>query len=569
MTKPTALALAVSLALCAGATAQAADKQDQTDDGQPQANGKPAPAKGKTSANSKSSQPTKLAQASTGTAPANGKSAEVESLEARIAKLEAQLRAVLDMAKKASTTATEASTAAQEASTTAQRAEKKTAQVITDQPWDLDAQRTGIKIKPPLTQAAADTAASFEFHAYARSGTSTAADMFKVKGVGPYITPAGELGGNVGRLGLETDTYAEAVLVKNFLAADGTWAKYTFMVADGSNSNNDWTFGENSINVRQAYVEMGNLASFKDTAFENSIIWAGKRFDKKNFDIHFLDTDFVFLSGTGAGIYDIQVTPDWKSTVSVYGRDLLNRNGNPFQGEDEIKSYILTSNNYIGKWQIMANGIRAAKNNNNDTGLASTGYSGMLAYHEPTFYGLAPGLSKTGILYGHGMGGNVKRVGAEGGLTPDAQSIRFASFGVTEVAPKWNFTPAVMAEYSKDRYNKGDEYKWATFNVRLSNAITQQFEMQYEGSYQYMDLDSTFSKASGSFYKLTVAPTFKLDTGLGFFSRPELRVFGTYMGWSKELNDFTYTATPSDTFGVTNFTGSDKWLMGAQMELWF
>lgn len=565
MSKPTTLALALSLAFCAGGAAQAATQEPADDASAP---AKPVKAKPKTTKT-----PAKLAQAA---APANGKSPEEQALEARITQLEEQLRKVLALAQQANGAAQVATSRAQlaestaeEANSTAKKANSSVAQLGTDMPWDQTAQRTGIKMKPPLTQAAADTAASFEFRGYARSGTTTAADMLKVKGVGPYITPAGELGGAVGRLGLETDTYAEAVLVKNFLSDDGTWAKYTFMLADGSNSNNDWTFGDGSVNVRQVYAEMGNLASFKGTAFENATLWAGKRFDKKNFDIHFLDSDIVFLAGTGAGAYDVQVTPDWKTNFSIYGRDFLNKQGNTIQGDDQIKSYILTSNNYFGNWQVMLNAMRSAKNNNDDSGEASTGYHGLLAYNSDSFYGLAPGASKTALLYGHGLGAQVKRLGAEANLLSDAQAVRLASYGVTNLNDKWKIAPAVLAEYSKDRYNPGDEYKWATFNLRLTDSITRQFEMQYEGSYQYMDLNSTFSKESGSFYKLTIAPTFKLDTGLGFFSRPELRAFGTYMGWDKALNKFTFDGTPSDTFGVTTFTGSSKWLMGAQMEVWF
>ena len=57
-------------------------------------------------------------------------------------------------------------------------------------------------------EKAAETADSFEFGAYARSGTLSGSDMFTVEGAGPYITPAARLGGAVGRLGLETDTNA-------------------------------------------------------------------------------------------------------------------------------------------------------------------------------------------------------------------------------------------------------------------------------------------------------------------------------------------------------------------------
>jgi len=204
-----------------------------------------------------------------------------------------------------------------------------------------------------------------------------------------------------------------------------------------------------------------------------------------------------------------------------------------------------------------------------DSGRAKTGWHGLLAYHAPSFYGLAPGLSKTGILVGNGLGAEVKRLGAVGNLQDDARALRVMSFGITDLARDWKISPAFMAEVSKDRFNRGDEYKWASANLRLSNAITKNFAMQYEASYQYMDLDSTFDHAKGNFYKLTVAPTFKLDTGAGFFARPELRLFGTWMGWDKELNGFTYDGSEQTGFGNTSFKGSSQWLVGAQMEVWF
>ena len=474
-----------------------------------------------------------LALGTSATAHAQAKSAEVQALEARITKLEEMLRGVTSMAQEAKTTAA----AAKAAST----------------------------VPAPLTEGAAETASSFEFHGYARSGTTTSKEAFRVDGVGPYITPAGKLGGAVGRLGLETDTYVEAKLKKNFMAADGTRGSFNFMVADGVNSNNDWTGGESNLNVRWLYTDLTDLASFKGTRFEKSTIWAGKRFDRDNYDIHFLDTDIVFLAGTGAGIYDMQLTPDWKSNLSIYGRDFANDNS------ENVKSYILTSNNFIGNWQVMLNGMRSKQNDNGSgSDRATTGYHGLFAYKAPTFYGFKEGFTKTGILYGHGLGAQVKALGSDGALLSEAKSARAFTFGVTDLGPKTQFSPALIGEVSKDRYNKGDDYKWVTLNARLTHAINSNFEMQYEGSVQYMDLDSTFDKADGNFYKLTIAPTLKLDTGAGLFARPELRLLASYLAWDKELNGFSYEATAADPgFGGTTFTGSSKWLLGAQMEVWF
>ncbi|TAH46134.1 MAG: porin [Betaproteobacteria bacterium] len=487
-----------------------------------------------------------------------GKSQRVEELEARIAKLEEQLNRVTALAQQATSAAEQASGVARQADTTASAAKEASAK------------------QAALSEKAAETAASFEFGAYARAGTLSSSNMFTIKGVGPYITPAGRLGGAVGRLGLESDTYVEAKLAKNFRGDDGSWARFHFMLADGASSNNDWTAGENGVNVRHVYAEMGGLPTFKGTPLENATLWAGKRFDKKNFDIHFLDSDVIFLSGTGAGVYDVQVTPDWKTNLTVYGRDFLNRDADSESDKVRGKSYITSLNNYYGNWQFMLSGIRAPNNSefidkdgNVFGGRATAGYHGLIAYHEPSFYGLGKGISKTGVLFGHGLGAELKRIGADASLTNDAMAVRAFTMGVTDLAPNWQFAPAVMAEVSKDRFNPGDEYKWATFNVRLNNIINKNFSMQYEGSVQYMDLDSTYSSASGNFYKLTVAPTFKLDQSLGLFGRPELRLFGSYLHWDKDLNGFSYDSSDKVGFGNTTFTGTSKWLMGAQMEVWF
>ncbi|STW08714.1 maltoporin [Klebsiella grimontii] len=39
---------------------------------------------------------------------------------------------------------------------------------------------------------------------------------------------------------------------------------------------------------------------------------------------------------------------------------------------------------------------------------------------------------------------------------------------------------------------------------------------------------------NGSFYKLTFAPTFKVGSIGDFFSRPEIRLYTSWMDWSKK-----------------------------------
>ncbi|MDI4637063.1 MULTISPECIES: carbohydrate porin [Halomonadaceae] len=407
------------------------------------------------------------------------------------------------------------------------------------------------------------------FNAYARSGLLIGDDGKSISG-GPYITPAGGLGGAVGRLGNEPDTYVETVLNYRQTYDNGTKALYRTMLADGVTTSNDWTADESDLNVRQVFVELSDLPSFTG-AFENASIWAGKRFDRDNFDIHWLDSDFIFLAGTGGGIYDVQLADDWKANFSVYGRSYTDFNvvSEVDPNDNDTDSFIYTVNNYFGNLQWMVNGLSAADNDTRDLGNGSTaadsGVHTMLAYHGDSFFGLGEGSFKAALLHGQGLGAEVKGLGSDGDLTEDATATRLAVYGTTYLAPKWRIAPSVFAETSQDRYDDGDEYQWAGLNVRLANELTENFEMQYEASYQYMDLDQgpTGNAADGNYTKYTIAPTFKPQVG-GFWQRPEIRVFTSYTDWDEELNDYS----SDDAFGDDGFTGG-QWSFGVQTEVWF
>ena len=416
--------------------------------------------------------------------------------------------------------------------------------------------------KAEATSASAKLTSGFEFHGYARSGVVFNDDFNGAKGTGAYMTPAGRYGASVGRLGLEDDSYVEVKLIKKNTHDDGSWSRYKVMFADGVETKNTWTADESNLNMREIYAELGNLKSFKG-AFKNASIWAGKRFDKNNFDVHFVDSDIVFVNGTGAGINDVQVSENWKASLAFYGRDF----GSADAGNTDIENYIVHSNNYFGdNWQFMLNGMKANDHKKEEGGsdLAESGIHTLLAYHT-SFEG---GFAKFGALYGQGLGAEVKNVGSEGQLTKDAKAFRVFAYSVHQINNNWRIAPSLLAETSKDRFVIGDKANWASFNLRAANPITKNFEMVYETSYQWMDLDDGTESADGSFYKFTVAPTFKLDTGAGFFERPEIRFFASYINWSDDLNGFGNTSS-DDYFANTNYTSGGQFLFGAQMETWF
>ena len=481
---------------------------------------------------------------------------DINSIEARLAAMEQRLQAAEQRANAAESRANAAEKQAQQLASAQQQSQAAATQVE---------QRTA-KLEQKSTAES-----GFEFHGYARSGLLMNNSATKTQG-GPTVTPAGETGGHVGRLGNEPDTYVEMNLEHKQTLSNGATTRFKVMLADGQRTYNDWTAASSDLNLRQAFTELGQLPTFTG-AFKDSTVWAGKRFDRDNFDIHWIDSDVVFLAGTGAGIYDMKWADDARSNISLYGRTF----GDIENNENTAQNYILSLNNYVGPVQLMVSGMRAKDNddrrdldgNKVKSDAAETGVHALVGLHNDSFYGLREGSAKTALLYGHGLGAEVKSIGSDGALLSEADTWRLATYGITPLGGGWHIAPAVMAQSSKDRYVKGDSYEWATVNMRFIQEITQNFEMQYEGTYQYMDLRpqgyNSRNAVSGNFYKLTVAPTLKASDVGEFLKRPEIRLFASWMDWDKRLDNYA----SNDAFGSSGFQAGGEWNFGVQMETWF
>lgn len=188
------------------------------------------------------------------------------------------------------------------------------------------------------------------------------------------------------------------------------------MLADGATNPDPWVQDNDShhLNIRQLYVEMGNFAEFTGP-LKRASIWAGKRFDRDNFDIHFTDSDIMFLGGTGGGINDVDWGSGLRGDYSVYARNFGDL-GSDNYADNDIQNLLFTANHFYGNWQLMttvmtAQGNDDLKDNTSTTGsyalrsdnTAKNGYYAMLALHDKQqFYGLAPGVSESALQYGVG-----------------------------------------------------------------------------------------------------------------------------------------------------------------------
>ena len=420
-----------------------------------------------------------------------------------------------------------------------------------------------------------------KFGGYARTGILSGKQGTTTT-VGPSLTPAGSTGGSVGRLGNEADTYVTADFdYKRHYANDSSF-RYYMKIAEWDKTYNTDSAFNGQMNLRQAFVEMSNLPAFTG-AFSGSTLWAGKREDRDNFDIHWLDSDMMNLVGTGAGIYDVNFFGDIKTNLSLYGRNfndidaMENVEYNNMTGAENtfIQNYTLSLNNRVGNWQWMLNGLYSKENDKRiNDGLAkdnaaSHGFNTMLAWHGDSFYGLNKGSTKTVLLYGKALGAEVRGPGSDGYLIDDAWTVKFATYGITQLSDRMSIAPLLVAQSSNSRYIESDHYDWVTLNSRLIQEVNQNFALQYEASYQYMDIDpkgfNGNKPVSGSFYKLTFAPTFKMQNVTDFFERPEIRFFVSWMNWDKNLDNYSLT----DTFGNSGYHSGGSLMFGTQLETWF
>ncbi len=98
----------------------------------------------------------------------------------------------------------------------------------------IEAQQHSVGVTPAPVKRADS---GFKFGAYARSGFLANGDKAGRGGSG--VTPAGSIGGHVGRLGNEPDTYMEAKFSQEQQVENGTRWKYFLMLADGVQTPND------------------------------------------------------------------------------------------------------------------------------------------------------------------------------------------------------------------------------------------------------------------------------------------------------------------------------------------
>jgi maltoporin len=426
----------------------------------------------------------------------------------------------------------------------------------------------------PAVSASADD--SFEFHGYMRAGTSFNEKLNQPNGAMqvPYANKKYRLGNEADNLFIETQ------LQKNWKAENGLYGKMIFMTdwhlhethPYGNDPDDGGTGDVENARIRQCYAEIGGLPM-------DASVWSGQRYYSRK-DIMITDNYYRDHTGFGAGVEGISL-------------GFANLNVAWITGGDKNPATLTDGSDSIGKarlhgWDVQLNDIELGgagsinvdgmfkRLTGDDSDDAVNGVFVDVEYNMPSFLFLTDGFAKVVGQYGKGAGAGVADWGLDNFGTfahaafygnsaanrtamKDFMQYRVIFFGLSQVNANLGIMPLVMYQAADNGDAADTKYTLLTVGLRAKYAITDFFAMQLEVGHDRSSKETSGSSVDAVLTKVTVAPTFTL--GSGFWSRPEIRVYGTYGFWNDDAASGVGAASAADDKNAFQF--------GFQAEAWW
>ena len=405
----------------------------------------------------------------------------------------------------------------------------------------------------------------FEFHGYLRSGYGMNGEGGKMEA---FIAPGAFA---KYRLGNEPETYGELALVNNWLREDhplsAPFIRTTVMMS--YNTGENFTFDSlnnqkqgNDIALRQAFTEGGNIfPSVPDIR-----VWAGQRYYQR-MDIHIDDFYYLDMSGYGAGIQDVPLSNFGKlhlawlgGSIDTYQTDTHGRLA--MQNIDLRLTDLHVPLGKLTLWLDYSN-VRGGDVTNvfNSDGStihvqSSSGFAVGLFHRtsEETFLG---GYNQFSIQYGTGAAYNFhSTLDSAGPNLDDAWHFRVTDHFT--IQPWKHFAVQAVALYDRIHYGGPDsDNRWFSVGARPVFFFNDRFSMMLEAGVDWAKSDPLGT--DGSLWKVTFAPLV-ISRGEKFFSRPQLRAYVTYAGWSNDFKGYVGgTPYADDTRGLSYGIQAEAW----------
>lgn len=395
----------------------------------------------------------------------------------------------------------------------------------------------------------ATSASAVNFTGYFRSGVGVSKDGATQSWMIPYV----------GRLGNEADTYTEIGLGQELYNKGGKTFYVDSMLSMNSDGSNDWeptgANGDATFALRQFNIQAKGLIE----ASPDAVVWAGKRYYQRH-DLHIIDSKYWNVSGAGAGVENIKAG-DGAFAVAWIRNDADKLNVN----YADLRYAGLKP--WEGAWAEV--GIDYAIGNATDAQDTPAIYgdfknSVMLTAELSQFFA-ASGINEKFVLQyaDKGLAHNMIDQGGGwydvwSGDNSDAKGYRFINNGDMPLGDKF-YVNYVFT------YGKSEKHAAFTDNTELLSLVGR-------AHYQWTEImktvveAGTFSKeteyTSGSSWKeagqkYTIAQAW--SAGKGFWARPELRVYASYLKDGGDGENKTFNGKTDDN--TMNF--------GVQAEAWW
>jgi len=389
------------------------------------------------------------------------------------------------------------------------------------------------------------------------------------------------------RLGNETENYGELMFAKNWYVPDlfsldstarpdgtptGPIARTQVRLSFYDPYSNLGVAGSFQTSLPEAWAEIGNVVA----AQPSLKFWGGNRFYRRQ-DIYINDFFFQNMSGGGGGFEDLEL-PFGKLALAWIGNgkqsgvlnsdiaiepDLNNKAGFSKQSLDLSLYQVPVP---WGKAEFTL--VGSAENSGQDaTGRQAPDAQGVafsLLHTHQHFLG-SNGVNRASIQIGSGAAktftSGFETIALANGtfIVPDEREswrVRLTESFIAQPCRSFSISPALVYQYS-DYANQQGKVHWFSAGVRPIYHFNNYFSLAFEPGVDYVD-DSGNSRR-GSLYKISLAPQVAL--GGGFLSRPVIRAYVTYAGWS---DSFKNAVGGQDYIGRT-----EGWAWGVQMESWW
>ncbi len=399
----------------------------------------------------------------------------------------------------------------------------------------------------------AATSVPIDFHGYLRGGVGVSGDGGQVEWQKNKL----------GRLGNESDTYGELELGSEVYKKDEVsfyLDSMVSMVSDGSNDN-ETTIGDDAqFGLRQLNLQIKGLIPNDP----NAVIWGGKRYYQRH-DLHIIDTKYWNISGSGAGIENYTVGPgavslawirgdandvdyrvDNDNDVNINYIDLRYAGWKPWAGSWTEFGIDYAMPNPTNK-QKSYGGLYDADNGVMVTGEISQDMFG--GYNKLVLQYANKGLAQNMVSQGGGWYDMWHYVN-------DASGYRVINTGLIPLTDKFSLNHVLTYGSANDITEYTDKTRLVSLVGRAQYQLTNYVRLIGEvgGFYQKDDYkNGTHYKQSGEKYTFAVG----LADGPEFMSRPELRVFASYLNDSEDGKSFE------------DGTKNNTWNFGVQVEAWW